>query len=80
MFGINKNNDLWDKAITDVKVLAYEDNKSIQHFLVYSLPWPFKNRDFVTETTITTDSYQACAFIVQDLYPIKFQKNQTLSV
>lgn len=55
MLGNDKNNDWWDKAITDVKVLGYEENKYVQYYLVYTLPWPFKNRDIVTETTISTD-------------------------
>ena len=55
MLGNDKNNDWWDKAITDIKVLGFEENKYVQYYLVYTLPWPFKNRDIVTETTIKTD-------------------------
>ena len=56
MLGNNKNNDWWDKAITDVKVLGYKENKFIQYYMVYNLPWPFTNRDIVTETKVTTDT------------------------
>jgi len=56
ILGNDKNRDWWDKAITDVKVLGYEENKFIQYYLVYTLPWPFTNRDIVTETRITDDT------------------------
>ena len=56
MLGNDKNNDWWDKSITNIKVLDYEENKYVQYYLVYTLPWPFKNRDIVTETTITTNT------------------------
>jgi len=56
MLGNNKNNDWWDKAITDVKVLDYKENKSVQYYMIYHVPWPFTNRDIVTETTITDDN------------------------
>src|ERR1035437_6957190 len=56
MLGNDKNNDWWDKAITDVKVLGFKENKYIQYYLIYNLPWPFKKRDIVTETTITTNT------------------------
>lgn len=47
--------DWWPKEITDVKVLGYETDQSIQYYMVFNLPWPFKNRDIVSETSITTD-------------------------
>ncbi len=56
MLGNVKNIDWWDKAIKDVKVLGQEENKFIQYYLVYSLPWPFKDRDLVTETIISVDA------------------------
>jgi hypothetical protein len=56
MLGNYKNNDWWDKAITDIKVLGYEKNKYVQYYMVYNTPWPFSHRDIVTETTITYDT------------------------
>ncbi|MFA5330623.1 MAG: START domain-containing protein [Prolixibacteraceae bacterium] len=56
LLGNAQNIDWWDKAITEVKVLGFEENKYIQYYLVYALPWPFKNRDLVTETIISTDT------------------------
>ena len=55
MLGNDKNIDWWDKAITDVKVLGYEENKFVQYYMIYNVPWPFTNRDIVTETKITDD-------------------------
>ena len=56
MLGNNKNNDWWDKAITGIKILGYEENKFVQYYMIYNLPWPFTNRDIVTETKITRDT------------------------
>ncbi len=56
LLGNETNNDWWDKAITDVKVLGYEEDEFIQYYMVYNLPWPFTNRDIVTDTRITTDT------------------------
>ena len=47
--------DWWPNEITDVKVLGYVPDRSIQYYMVFKLPWPFKNRDIVSETTITTN-------------------------
>src|SRR5665811_910761 len=47
MLGTDKNNDWWDKAITDIKVLGYEENKYVRYYLVYNLPWPFKNLSLI---------------------------------
>ena len=56
LLGSATNHDWWDKSISDVKVLGYEENKYIQYYLIFNMPFPFENRDVVTETTITTDS------------------------
>lgn len=56
LLGSTTNHDWWDKAISDVKVLGYKEDKFIQYYLVFNMPFPFENRDIVTETTITTDT------------------------
>lgn len=78
LLGNDKNNDWWDKAITDVKVLGYEENKFIQYYMVYSLPWPFKNRDIVTETTITTDTESGVRKYVARPLPNKVPEKSNL--
>jgi len=55
MLGNAKNTDWWDKGISDIKELAYEENKFVQYYLVYNMPWPLTNRDLVAETRIKTD-------------------------
>lgn len=78
VLGNNKNNDWWDKAITDVKVLGYVENKFIQYYLVFNLPWPFKNRDIVTETTITTDTVSGVRKYVARPLPNKVPEKSNL--
>ena len=55
MLGNANNMDWWDKDFTGIKVLAYEKNKFVEYYLIYTMPWPLTNRDLVTETIITSD-------------------------
>ena len=55
MLGSAKNDDWWDKNITDIKLLGYEKDKFIQYYLIYNMPWPLTNRDLVAETIIVSD-------------------------
>lgn len=45
----------WDKNLTQIKVLLYEQNKRAQYYLVYNMPWPFKDRDLYADVTVTID-------------------------
>jgi len=47
------NTDWWSKDVTHIKVLFYEKNKQAQYYLVYHLPWPFKDRDLSVNATST---------------------------
>jgi len=78
MLGNDKNNDWWEKAITNVKVLGYKENKFIQYYMVYNLPWPFKNRDIVTETTISTDAISGVRKYVASPLPNKVPEKSNL--
>jgi hypothetical protein len=49
------NTDWWTKDVTQIKILTYEKNKLAQYYLVYNLPWPFKNRDLCVNVTTTID-------------------------
>ncbi len=49
------NTDWWDKNLNQIKVLLYEKNKRAQYYLVYNLPWPFKDRDLCVNVTTTID-------------------------
>lgn len=64
ILGNPKNNDWWDKVISDVKVLGYEEHKFIRYYLIYHLPWPFANRDLVSETRITSDPVTGAKFYI----------------
>jgi hypothetical protein len=55
MLGNAKNDDWWDKHITDIKLLGYEKDKFIQYYLIYNMPWPLTNRDLVAETKIASN-------------------------
>jgi hypothetical protein len=47
------NTGWWTKDVTRIKVLLYEKNKLAQYYLVYNLPWPFKDRDLCVNVTTT---------------------------
>lgn len=55
LLGNGKNFDWWGKDIRGIKVLAHQENKFIQYYLIYSVPWPFSDRDLLVEATITED-------------------------
>lgn len=55
LVGDAKNIDWWDKNISSVKVLAFERNKYIQYYIVYSVAWPLSNRDLALQASISTD-------------------------
>ena len=69
MLGNPNNTDWWDKAISDVKVLSYEENKYIQYYLIYNMPWPLANRDIVAETIITSDPVSGDYFFTANPLP-----------
>jgi len=47
--------DWWDKSVTNIKVLAYEKNKSARYYLVYDLPWPVTDRDLCVDVIVVHD-------------------------
>jgi hypothetical protein len=48
--------DWWEKNFIQSKLLDYKEGKSVLYYLVYGLPWPLNDRDFVSETSIIKDS------------------------
>jgi hypothetical protein len=50
------NTDWWDKNIKEVKVLSFERNNFVRYYLVYSMPWPFTDRDLVVESSISANA------------------------
>lgn len=55
LVGDAKNIDWWDKNISSVKVLAFERNKYIQYYIIYSVAWPLSNRDLALQASISVD-------------------------
>lgn len=55
ILGTTKNFDWWDKGISEIKVLGYEEKKFIQYYLVYDVPWPLSDRDLAVDARITVD-------------------------
>jgi hypothetical protein len=43
----------WTKDVTHIQVLLYEKDKNAHYYLVYQLPWPFKDRDLCVNVTET---------------------------
>jgi hypothetical protein len=43
----------WTKDVSQIKVLHYEKDKLAQCYLVYNVPWPFKDRDLCVNVTAT---------------------------
>jgi hypothetical protein len=56
LLGTAKNLDWWDKGFTTIKVLHYEDQKFIQYYFIYDMPWPVVDRDLAVESTIKMDT------------------------
>jgi hypothetical protein len=56
LVGDAKNIDWWDKNLSTVKVIAFERNKFIQYYIIYSVAWPLSNRDLALQASISTDS------------------------
>jgi len=53
--GRTESFEWWDESITEIKVLAYEEEKMIRYYLVYDTPWPLSDRDLCAEAIITND-------------------------
>jgi len=56
LLGSAKNFDWWDKGFTTIKVLKHEDQKFIEYYFIYDMPWPVTDRDLVVESTIKMDT------------------------
>jgi hypothetical protein len=55
LLGNGKNFDWWSKDIREIRVLALQENKWIQYYVIYDVPWPLSDRDLVVEAHITTN-------------------------
>lgn len=56
MIGNARNIDWWGPEFTNIKVLAYEENKFVQYYYIYDMPWPFADRDIAVNATVKKDT------------------------
>jgi len=49
------NTDWWDPNLSEIKVLAYEKNKSARYYLVFDSPWPVSDRDLFVNVSVSID-------------------------
>jgi len=56
LIGDPMNLDWWADAVKNIQVLYFEKNEQIRYYFEYQVPWPFANRDLVTQVQISTDS------------------------
>ena len=56
LLGTAKNFDWWDKGFSKIKVLKHEDQKFIQYYFIYDMPWPVVDRDLAVESAIKLDT------------------------
>jgi hypothetical protein len=50
-----KNFDRWDESVSEIQVLEHEAGRMIKYYVVYDVPWPFKDRDLCVEANISSD-------------------------
>jgi hypothetical protein len=47
--------DDWDEDVSEIRVIAREQGKFFNYYVVYDTPWPFTDRDLCVEVKIRTD-------------------------
>jgi hypothetical protein len=56
MIGDPAHTDWWEDNVKNIRVLQYEKDKQIRYYFEYRVPWPFANRDLVSNVQISQDS------------------------
>lgn len=56
LIGDPSNLGWWAGNVKNIQVLLYEKDRQIRYYFEYQVPWPFTNRDLVTEVKIDEDS------------------------
>jgi len=56
LLGTANNFDWWDKGFSTIKVLYYKNQKIIQYYFIYDMPWPVADRDLTVESVIKMDT------------------------
>lgn len=56
MVGNARNFDWWGPDFLNIKVLGYEDNKYVNYYYIYDMPWPFTDRDLAVNAVVHSDT------------------------
>jgi hypothetical protein len=56
LIGDPSNRGWWAENVKNIQVLFYEKDKQIGYYFEYHIPWPFTDRDLVTNVQIKEDS------------------------
>ncbi len=56
MVSNSRNFDWWGPEFLNIKVLGYEDNKYVNYYYIYDMPWPFTDRDLAVNAVVHTDT------------------------
>ena len=63
----------WDEDVRLIKVLEHEPGEFLKYYVIYDVPWPFKDRDLCVETHITSNQLDGSIFLksrpIPDAYP-----------
>jgi hypothetical protein len=58
-----------DEDVDEIRVLEQEKGKMLRYYVVYNVPWPFKDRDLCVEATITDDQSTGAKLILAKAAP-----------
>lgn len=56
LLGTSNNFDWWGEDFSKIKILDHTDQKFIQYYFIYDMPWPVADRDLVVESIIKMDT------------------------
>jgi hypothetical protein len=66
----------YDEDVDTIRVLCWEKGKSFKYYVVYRVPWPFKNRDLCIEAKISTDPKDGSKQINSKSIPTYIPENE----
>jgi hypothetical protein len=75
-----KNFDRWDEDVIEISLLEHAEGKMLKYYVVYNVPWPFKDRDLCVEAVINQDqatgSKQIVARSVPEAVPLNEERER----
>jgi hypothetical protein len=69
MIGDPSNLDWWPDDVKNIQVLNYVKDEQIRYYFEYQIPWPFSNRDLVTNVQIDEDPLTGTKTIFSTPFP-----------